>query len=259
MNPIEQLATKQSHAASPNDISQQQVEIFPKLNDDEKSGVLLFETLSYHFSSSVIEILARHIPYVDFETKLYIAREITEESGHFTRCARTCKALGITPLDFQPNIRQIYGQAPNWLRYMAGCAFTLEQTAVHVFGKFLPRGSRYFQPVKPFVAQDVDHFSHSFLQMQQALSVDNKSDVSTNRTVIEEAIKESLDNYAGPFFEHLTRVITLGTDVTREEVEAEWRVALKSLKKSCDELGLEIEIREYPWALHATTNPTELN
>ena len=114
MNPIEQLASKQSHAPSPNDISQQQVAIYPTLKEEEKAGVLLFETLSYHFSSGVIEILARHIPYVDFETKLYIAKEITEETGHFTRCARTCKALGITPLDFYPNIRQIYGQNPNW-------------------------------------------------------------------------------------------------------------------------------------------------
>ena len=249
MNPIEQLASKQSHAPSPNDISQQQVAIYPTLKEEEKAGVLLFETLSYHFSSGVIEILARHIPYVDFETKLYIAKEITEETGHFTRCARTCKALGITPLDFYPNIRQIYGQNPNWLRFMAGCAFTLEQTAVHVFGKFLPRGSRYFQPVKPFVAEDVDHFSHSFLQMQQALNVDNENDASRNKAAIQEAIRESLDNYAVPFFEHLTRVITLGTNVTRTEVEAEWRVALSTLRNTCEQLGLEIEIREYPWSL----------
>ena len=258
MNPIEQLARKQSRAPSPHDISQEQVKIFPTLNEDEKAGVLLFETLSYHFSSGVIEILARHIPHVDFETKLYIAKEITEETGHFTRCASTCKALGITPLDFYPDIRRIYGQSPNWLRYMAGCAFTLEQTAVHVFGKFLPRGSRYFQPVKPFVAEDVDHFSHSLLQMRQAINVDN-NEASRNRVVIVEAIRESLHNYAAPFFEHLTRVITLGTNVSRKEVEAEWRVALRGLRDSCAKLGLEIEVREYPWTVHETTDPMGTN
>ena len=242
---IEHLAKKQSHASSAYDISQEQVRIFPTLNEEEKEGVLLFETLSYHFSSGVIEVLARHIPYVDFETKLYIAKEITDESGHFTRCANTCKSLGIRPQDFFPDIRRIYGEYPNWLRYMAGCAFTLEQTAVHVFGKFLPRGSRYFQPVKPFVVEDVDHFSHSLLQMQQAMKVSNERE--ENKAVITNAIKESLNNYAPSFFDHLTQVVTLGTSVTRSEVEAEWRVALEHFNKSCEKLGLEIEIEEYPW------------
>jgi hypothetical protein len=130
---------------------------------------------------------------------------------------------------------------------MAGCAFTLEQTAVHVFGKFLPRGSRYFQPVTPFVAEDVDHFSHSSLQLQQAISKDEENGKTENADEIRRAIAESLDNYAAPFFEHLTRIITLGTEVTREEVEAEWRIALKGLRQSCEKLGLEIEIRQYPW------------
>ncbi len=246
MQPIEQIASKQSRNPSPQDISDAQVKIFPTLNEEERAGVLLFETLSYNFSSGVIEILARHIPYVDFETKLYIAKEIIEESGHFTRCVRTCKALGITPTNFYPDIRKIYGQNPNWLRFMAGCAFTLEQSAVHVFGKFLPRGSRYFQPVKPFLAEDVDHFSHSLLQIQQAISAANQNS-SENRTVILAAINESLDSYAAPFFEHLTRIITLGTEVTRAEVEAEWRVALRALLDGCRKLGLEIAIREYPW------------
>lgn len=248
MNRIEQLASKQSQSASPFDISQAQIRIFPSLNEDEKTGVKLFETLSYHFSSGVIEILARHIPFVDFETRLYIAKEIAEETGHFTRCTHCCKSLGIIPLDFTPNIRQIYAQQPNWLRYMAGCAFTLEQTAVHVFAKFLPRGSRYFQPVKPFVAQDVDHFSHSALQLEKALAVDNEGDRSRNRTIIAYAIRESLDNFAAPFFEHLTRVVTLGTKITRNEVDAEWRVALWGLAISCERLGLEIDIKEYPWS-----------
>lgn len=243
MPQIDQLAKKQSRASSAYDISQEQVEIFPTLNEEEKEGVMLFETLSYNFSSGVMEILARHIPYVDFETKLYIAKEIIDESGHFTRCAGACKSLGITPLDFYPDIRRIYGEHPNWLRYMAGCAFTLEQTAVHVFGKFLPRGSRYFQPVKPFVAEDADHFSHSFLQMRQALSVDSKNEANKNRAVITEAVNESLDDYAPRFFEHLTRVITLGTSVTRSEVEAEWRVALRGLENSCQKLGLELDVR----------------
>ena len=247
MAQIEQLAKKRSHAPSAYDISQEQVRIFPTLNEEEKEGVRLFETLSYHFSSGVIEILARHIPYVDFETKLYIAKEIIDESGHFTRCANTCKSLGIRPQDFFPDIRRIYGKRPNWLRYMAGCAFTLEQTAVHVFGKFLPRGSRYFQPVKHFVAEDVDHFSHSLLQMQQAMKVGNEREASENKAVITNAIKESLNTYAPSFFEHLTQVITLGTNVSRGEVEAEWRAGLKYLKKSCEQLGLEVEIKEYPW------------
>jgi len=250
MPQIEQLAKKQSRAPSAYDISQEQVQIFPTLNEEEKEGVILFETLSYHFSSGVIEILARHIPYVDFETKLYIAKEIIDESGHFTRCAATCKSLGITPLDFYPDIRRIYGEHPNWLRYMAGCAFTLEQTAVHVFGKFLPRGSRYFQPVKPFVAEDADHFSHSFLQMRQAINVNNEKEASKNGVVITEAIKESLDDYAPRFFEHLTRVITLGTKVTRSEVEAEWRIALQCLENSCQKLGLELDVKADSWFNH---------
>ena len=244
---IEQLAKKRSHAPSAYDISEEQVRIFPTLNEEEREGVILFETLSYHFSSGVIEILARHIPYVDFETSLYIAKEIIDESGHFTRCANTCKSLGIKPRDFFPDIRGIYGEHPNWLRYMAGCAFTLEQTAVHVFGKFLARGSRYFQPVRPFVAEDVDHFSHSVLQIQQAVSANDEGEARENKAVITGAIKESLDKYAPSFFEHLTRVITLGTNVTRDEVQAEWRVALKDLQNSCEKLGLEIGAREYPW------------
>jgi hypothetical protein len=254
---IEQLATKQSHAPSAYDISQAQIRIFPTLNEEEKEGVLLFETLSYHFSSGVIEILSRHIRYVDFETKLYLAKEIIDESGHFTRCANTCKSLGITPQDFFPDISRIYGEYPNWLRYMAGCAFTLEQTAAHVFGKFLPRGSRYFQPLKPFVAEDVDHFSHSLLQMRQAMQVSNESEAAENKVVITNAIKESLDNYAPAFFDHLTQVVTLGTSVTRSEVETEWRVALDYFKKSCEKLGLQIEIKRYPWTSGDQLRETE--
>lgn len=245
MPQIERLAKKESRAPGAYAISQEQIEIFPTLNAEEKEGVILFETLSYHFSSGVIQILAFHIPYVDRETQLYIAKEIIDESGHFTRCASACRALRITPLDFHPEIRRIYCEYPNWLRYMAGCAFTLEQTAVHVFSKFLPRGSRYFQPVAPFVAEDADHFSHSFLQLQQAFSVPNKEEVNQNRTVVAGAIKESLDNYAPPFFEHLTRVITLGTNIRRSEVEEEWRVALQRFKHSCEKLGLNINVEAH--------------
>lgn len=249
MSQIEELAQQQSRAPSAYDISRRQVEIYPTLNEKEKEGVLLFETLSYHFSSGVIEILARHIPYVDAETQLYIAREIRDESQHFTRCVNSCKTLAITPLDFFPDIRRIYGERPNWLRYMAGCAFTLEQTAVHVFGKFLSRGSRYFQPVKPFVGEDADHFSHSLLQMRQATKLDNKAEATKNRAVIANAVKESLDSYAPAFFEHITRVITLGTEVPRSEVEEEWRLALHGLKNSCDSLELAIEIKPDSWRL----------
>ncbi|HKZ79891.1 MAG TPA: hypothetical protein VJ124_16580 [Pyrinomonadaceae bacterium] len=252
MSQIEQLAKRQSRAPSAYDISREQVEIYPTLSEPEKEGVVLFETLSYHFSSGVIEILARHIPYVDAETQLYIAREIRDESQHFTRCVSSCRSLAITPLDFFPDIRRIYGEHPNWLRYMAGCAFTLEQTAVHVFGKFLSRGSRYFQPVKPFVGEDEDHFSHSLLQMRQAMKLNNTEEATKNRTVIIEAIRESLDCYAPAFFEHITRVITLGTKVTRSEVEEEWRVALRSLKKSCANLELSIEIEPDAWCLHSS-------
>jgi hypothetical protein len=244
---IEQLAKKESRAPSAYEISRQQVEIFPTLNQEEKEGVVLFETLSYHFSSGVVEILARHIPYVDFETKLYIAREIRDESEHFTRCASACKSLGITPLEFYPDIRRIYGERPNWLRYMAGCAFTLEQTAVHVFGTFLPKGNRYLRPVASFVAEDADHFSHSLLQLRKATEVNSKAEATKNRGVITEAINESLDNYAPAFFDHLTRVITLGTDVTRSEVEAEWRVALQDLKENCEKLQLAVDSKSDRW------------
>lgn len=243
MAQIERLAKRQSKAPSAYEISRRQVEIYATLNESEKEGVLLFETLSFHFSSGVIEVLARHIPYVDSQTQLYIAREIRDESEHFTRCVNTCKTLGITPLEFYPSIRHIYGEKPNWLRYMAGCAFTLEQTAVHVFGKFLPKGNRYFQPVKPFVAEDVDHFSHSLLQLRQAINASSKDQAGENREVISEAIRESLANYAPAFFEHITRVITFGSNVARSEVEEEWSVALEELKRNCDELGLAIEIK----------------
>ncbi len=247
MSQIEQLAKKTSRAPTPYSISQEQVNIFPTLSETEKEGVLLFETLSYHFSSGVVEVLARHIPYVDWETKLYIAKEIVEESSHFTRCANSCRALGLTPGEFFPDIRRIYGERPNWLRFMAGCPFTLEQPAARVFGKFLPRGNGYFQPVKPFVADDVDHFSHSFLQLQKALTDANEQVASDNKAVIAEAIRESLDQYAPAFYEHLTKVMTLGTTVTREEVDAEWHDALQGLNQICRELGLNIEVPEYPW------------
>lgn len=249
MSRIEQLAKQQSQAPSPYDISRQQVEIYPTLTEPEKEGVILFETLSFHFSSGVIEVLARHIPYVDAETQLYIAREIRDESQHFTRCVNACKLLAIRPLDFFPDIRRIYGERPNWLRYMAGCAFTLEQMAVHVFGKFLSRGSRYFQPVKPFVGEDADHFSHSLLQLREALQPVNRVDGPENARIITEAIRESLDSYAPAFFEHITRVITLGTNVTRTEVEEEWRVAFRGLKNSCDSLGLAVALEPAAWRL----------
>ena len=246
MASIEQLAKKQSQAPTAYAISQEQLKIFPTLSEGGKEGVVLFETLSYHFSSGVIEVLARHIPYVDFDTKLYIAKEIIDESGHFTRCASACQSLGIGPLDFFPDIRRIYGERPNWLRFMAGCAFTLEQPAARVFAKFLSAGSRYFQPVKPFVAEDVDHFSHSFLQLEKALSAEDERAAAENKAVITDAIRESLESYAPPFFEHLTKIITLGTPIERNEVDAEWRAALKEFKRSCDRLGLDINTGEYP-------------
>jgi len=245
MAQIEQLAKKQSLAPSAYDISREQVEIFQSLSEEEKESVNLFETLSYHFSSGVVEVLARHIPYVDFETKLHIAKEIIDEAGHFTRCASACRLLKITPGDFFPDIRRIYGESLNWLRFMAGCPFTLEQPSAQVFGKFLPRGNRYFVPVKPLVAEDVDHFSHAFLQLERALSVADARVAADNRVVITDAIRESLENYAAPFFEHLTKVITLGTTIERDDVDREWRAALTQLKKSCDKLGLEIEASEF--------------
>jgi hypothetical protein len=248
MSQIEQLAKKTSPAPTAYGISEEQIKIFPTLSEAEKEGVVLFETLSYHFSSGVVEVLVRHLPDVDWETKLYIAKEIADESGHFTRCASACRALGITPGEFFPDIRRIYGEHPNWLRFMAGCPFTLEQPAAQVFGKFLPRGNRYFQPVKPFVAEDVDHFSHAFLQLEKAMSVSDEPVAVENKAVITDAISESLEHYAGPFFEHLTRIMTLGTAITRSEVDAEWRVALKNLQKVCEKLGLDIEMAEYPWS-----------
>ena len=247
MPQIEHLAKKQSQAPTAYNISQEQVEIFPTLSVEEKEGVVLFETLSYHFSSGVVEVLARHIPCVDFETKLYIAKEIIDESGHFTRCASACQSLGITPGDFFPDIRRTYGERPNWLRFMAGCAFTLEQPSAQVFGRFLPIGNHYFEPVKPLVAEDVDHFSHAFLQLERALSVTDARLADANKAVITDAITESLDDYAPPFFEYLTKVITLGTTIERGVVDREWSAALNHLKKSCDKLGLGIEAGKFYW------------
>src|SRR5215831_11554603 len=123
MPQIEELAKKESQASTAYDIAAEQVRIFPSLNDEEKEGAVLFETLSHTFSSGVIQVLARHLREVDPDTKLYIAKEIIDESGHFTRCASVCKGLRITPRDFFPDVGVIYGRESNWLRYMAGCAF----------------------------------------------------------------------------------------------------------------------------------------
>jgi hypothetical protein len=244
MAQINELATKESKASSAYDIAAEQVRIFPSLNDAEKEGAILFETLSYTFSSGVILVLARHLREADPRTKLYIAKEIIDESGHFTRCAHVCQSLGITTGDFFPDIGQIYGREPNWLRYMAGCAFTLEQTAARVFGRFLRRGNRYFKPLTPFVAEDVDHFSHSIIQLQEALEAEDGV-ARENRTVITNAIGESLDNYAGPFFEYLTKIMVMGTSIERREVQLEWRTALAEMAGHCQRFGLEIPMEKY--------------
>jgi len=241
---IEELAKKQSRAPTAYDIAAEQVRIFPSLNDEEKEGAVLFETLSYTFSSGVIQVLARHLREVGPDTKLYIAKEIIDESGHFTRCARVCRSLDITPGDFFPDIGLIYGRESNWLRYMAGCAFTLEQTAARVFGRFLRRGSRYFRPLAPFVAEDVDHFSHSIIQLRQALA-DEGGAARENGTIISNAIAESLDRFAGPFFQYLTNVMLMGASIQRREVVAEWRAALLELAGHCERLGLEVRIESF--------------
>jgi hypothetical protein len=243
MSQIKDLAEKESKAPTASDIAAEQVRVFLSLNDDEKEGAIQFENLSYHFSSGVIQVLSRHLREVDPDTKLYIAKEIIDESGHFTRCAQVCRSLGITPGDFFPDIGHIYGHQSNWLRYMAGCAFTLEQTAARVFGKFLRRGNRYFQPLAPFVAEDVDHFSHSIIQLQQALAAQDVA--AENRTVIRDAIAESLDNYAGPFFGYLSKVMAMGTSIERGEILLEWRAALLELAEHCERLGLAIGIESY--------------
>jgi hypothetical protein len=241
MAQIEELAKKQSKALTAYDIAAEQARIFPSLNEEQKEGAILFETLSYTFSSGVIQVLARHLREVDPHTKLYIAKEIIDESGHFSRCAQVCRTLGITPRDFFPDVGLIYGRESNWLRYMAGCAFTLEQTAARVFGKFLRRGNRYFEPLAPFVAEDVDHFSHSIIQLQEALAAEDGV-ARENRTIIANAITESLEGYARPFFQYLTDVMVMGASIERREVQLEWRAALLELAGHCERLGLEIKI-----------------
>jgi hypothetical protein len=245
MSQIQELARKASRAPSPYEISGEQVRIFATLNDEEKQGAVLFETLSYSFSSGVIKVLASHIREVDFNTKLYIAKEITEESGHFTRTAAVCKSLGITPGPFFPDVGVLYSGQPNWLRFMAGCAFTLEQTAARVFGKFLSKGSRYFQPLQPFVADDIDHVSHSVLQLKAAFGLADEGQAARNRAIATSAITESLDHFAEPFFRYLTKVMLIGSPLTRRQIQDEWRTALAELGAGCADLGLEIDIDGY--------------